>query len=276
MARNQPVVDREQQLEHMTGETELARHDEQLDRQTEHQERKAGPEHPGRRPDTVPVAPSHRRGHPAAPAATHVTPAERAEFGVADPPLPGGILHPPAEKVEHGKLHPKVPGPYYDGVMAHGVPIDVENPPNHGRITPTPQARHGHEASDIPRHEVIETEPDPVPVYIVQRAGGGKGKLATATDSRTAPVAGSDPVRLTSQDLRRTRVALLNESGDSGHDFRFSTSLADLAMGKGALVSHLSHSYLWLHTQDDLYAVSVDTTAVAVSVLQEYELPGGG
>jgi len=274
MARNQPVVDREQQLEHMTGETELARHDEQLDRQTEHQERKAGPEHPGRRPDTVPVAPSHRRGHPAAPAATHVTPAERAEFGVADPPLPGGILHPPAEKVEHGKLHPKIPGAYYDGVMAHGSPIDVEHAPNHGRITPTPQARHGHEASDIPRHEVIETEPDPVPVYIVERAGGGKGRLDTAAAVRTAPVSGSDPVRLTSQDLRRVRVALLNE--DTAHDARFSKSLADLAMGKGALLSHLATGYLWLSTQDDLYAVGAGANTVAISVITEYELPGGG
>jgi hypothetical protein len=283
MARNQPPVDREQYLEQVTGETELARHDEQLDRQEEDQPRRAMPAAPGGRPSAVTIVPPRRRAAPLAAAAgegaanpaqaPHASPQQVAEFGLSDHHLPGGVLHPTLEPLERERLHPKVPGPFYDGIMSHGVPIDTGNPPNHGRIAPAWPARHGHEASDIPRHEVIETEPDPVPVYVVERAGGGKGRLDTATVNRTAPVSGSDPVRLTAQDLRRQRVGLLNE--DAAHDARVSKSLADLAQGKGILLPHGATSYLWLNTQDDLFAVGTSANTVAISVITEYELPNG-
>jgi hypothetical protein len=274
MARSQPAVDREQQLQIMTGETELARHDEQLNRQTEPQPRETGAVHRAGRPEAILAAAPRRRATPVPAHPEHATAEQIAEFGLAGPPLPAGIAHPGYDEVQRERLHPKIPPPYYSGIMAHGVPVDLEHPPNHGRIAPTPQARHGHEAAVIPLHQPVEHEPDPVPVYIVERAGGGKGRMETATDVRTAPVSGSDPIRLTSQDLRRSRVALLNEDGTN--DARISKSLADLAMGKGILLKHGATTYLWIETQDDLYAVGATSAAVAISVIQEYELPGGG
>jgi hypothetical protein len=274
MARSHaPAVDREQQFEIMTGETELARHDEQLDRQEEKQDREHGAAHKGRDRGDIVQAPSRRRSAPVAPAHHDVSPQVRAEFGVADPPLPAGLLHPELDEVKRVKLHPKVPGPYYDGIMSHGVPIDVENPPNHGRIAPSAIARHGHEATDIPHHEAPEVEPDPVPVYIVERAGGGKGLLKTAMNSETLPVSGSDPQRIIGQDLKRVRIGLINE--DSTHHARFDTDLGDLARGRGSILPAGATSYLWLETQDSIFAVSNDSSTVKISFITEYELPNG-
>lgn len=260
MARNDPPVDREQYLEGATGETARGKQFEGLDVQEEGQPRRDGPAAPGGRPGTV--TPGRRRA----------SPGPVAEAGADDHRVPHGIAHVGPDPVQRQALHPKVPAPYYSGDMAHGVP--QEGPyPNEGAIAPVWTARHGHETDRV-RHEPPEIEPDPVPVYVVERAGGGTGRMDTATDVRVAPAAGSDPVRLTSEDLRRARVALLNETPDKAA--RFSKSLADLAQGKGAKLPANATSYLWLRTQDDLFAVSADSTPITISVIQEYELPGGG
>ena len=258
MARRGTVTDQEY-LDSVTGETELARQDEQLERRTEPQPRRKQPYYPGGRESKVHAGRGQAEADPV------------AVWGLDDHAIPAGIDHPGYEEVSPERLHAKVPQPYYSGDMAHGVAN--HDHANFGAVKPHPIERHGHGAEPV-IIQPEEVEPNPVPVYIVERAGGGKGRLTTALDNRTVPVSGSDPVRLVGQDLHRVRVGLLNE--DSSHDARVSVSLAELAQGRGALLPHGATSYLWFHTQDVLFGVGAGSNTAALSIIVEYEQPGGG
>lgn len=184
-------------------------------------------------------------------------------------PLPGGRIHLENPPTHHEK--PAVPehrGEEFEGWLAHGVP-----PSDHGL----------YDRADLPGVQrwqykpVYKKQPEtiaPVPVIIVEGGGGGKAVRSAAPRHFSVPAAGSDPVHICGRDARRARVLLLNE--DTASNIRFAQRPSDLTGGGGALLPYPTNSYLALHTQDDLYAVSADAGTPLLSVIQEFEEEGGG
>jgi len=185
-------------------------------------------------------------------------------------PIPGGRPHlsnPPTVRHE-----PPIQAPRgeYRGVNAHGVPPD-----SHTTRERADLERGG--ANDIKPHLPAPRKlPEPiipVPVYVVERGGGGDTYLTAAPHSITVPANGGEPVRLCGRSTNRSRVLLFNE--DSSHNARFAQRPGDLISGAGgaggALLPKAMTSYLALTCQDELWAWSADSSVVAVSIIQEFE-----
>jgi hypothetical protein len=193
----------------------------------------AGHAEPGQRPAPPSPRPASRRpwsarapGRPAraAPAARHPAMREagsehhpgaghRAGVPQMPPPLPAGFDH-----VVHDMVLPAVPldvgpaKPYYDGEMAHGVPM----PPEHGgRPAPRHEDRAEIAASRPAEPEDEPRDPDPVPVYIVEMGSGNHPLARVACRRVTIGAPGTDPVLIAGRDPHRRRLRVLNESSGS-------------------------------------------------------------
>jgi len=141
--------------------------------------------------------------HVAKPRRPQVSPesGEGKELGLDGREIPSGLNH--LANPETPAAKPKVPAVrHFKDDIAHGVPItDPDVPysvPAAGRIPVLPPA-------PIP---VIDTA---VPVYIVEESGKGKVHRESVPSSIMIPGNASDPVRITSRDLQRVRIMLLNE-----------------------------------------------------------------
>ena len=181
-------------------------------------------------------------------------------------PIPGGRHHisnapavrhtvptPPSDReIGMGNAHGVVPGSHTNAERA-----DAERGPNTVHATmPRPQ------------HHAAPDRPHPIPVFVVQDHNRSVFR-SSAPHSFTVPGNASDPVRLCGRDATRTEVMILNES--TAHDIRFAQQPADLTNGGGALLPYPSNSYVTIKTQDELWALSKDSTAAVVSVIQIFE-----
>jgi hypothetical protein len=116
----------------------------------------------------------------------------------------------------------------------------------------------------------------PVPVYIVDLGTGAAPLRRMATKQMSLPAqvttAGfaAEPVLIAGRDAHRTRVRLLNEDGTNG---------ARISVGptteKGVLLPAAMTGYENFDTSDDVWGVGNTTSAVYVSVIVEYDVPGG-
>lgn len=131
-----------------------------------------------------------------------------------DRDIPGGLHHLVQEVTEPTKPAAPRPDevlPYFRGSMAHGVPgqSDVRVRPD-DQLTPGhPARKHG---SQRVVHELPSPEPDPLPVYVVER-----GQDRTRKERRmftyvlTVAAAGGEPTRVASEDSGRVELRFFNE-----------------------------------------------------------------
>lgn len=190
------------------------------------------------------------------------TPAGRA-LGLDDRDIPGARTHlvnaeAPGTRPKDGKA-----GALFDGMQAHGVPDTLAEP---GYEVPSTHVGHA------PRPEPEPQIDDAVPVYMVERPGkrtvirvGGMYNVLVVANTTASPT------RLCSQDARRVEVRLLNE--DPNNDVRFG-ELQDINDGGqgggsqgGALLSHCASTYTTLPTQEEVFARSLNSSTVRVSVV---------
>lgn len=182
------------------------------------------------------------------------------EFGVPQADLPGGLTH-VVNPETHPHKPPGVPERPADYHKYHGVPSD-------DGAYETPDATVG----SAPRPAPLPELHDAVPVYMVEGPGKGKVRRSTGCDSILVGPSGTEPDRLCNRDDRRTQIHLLNE--DAATNVRVG-SRSELAEGRGAMLPAVTNSYLKLETQEELWALTVSTTASArVSVIIETEVPG--
>lgn len=198
-----------------------------------------------------------------------LSPGEKAEFGIDDRDIPGGETHLINHQTVHQKPATSEPLEEFRGMMAHGVP-----PAEHGMYDRDAKGKKPYK----PEYAKVPAPPVPVPVYIVEDGGGGRALRSAAPRHFTVPAASGtnagDPVRVCGRDARRVRVLLLNE--DTASNIRFAQRPSDLTAGGGALLPYPSSSYLALHTQDELWALSADTGTPLISVIQEFEREEAG
>lgn len=158
----------------------------------------------------------------------------------------------------------------YRGMMAHGVPNDSEttgkradevqgHPNKPGKATP-------------PQHADVKVRPTPIPVYITEPEGGGDVFLSASPRAVTVPAIGiADASRLGGRNPKRNRIGLFNEHATV--TVRLAQRPSDLVNGGGALLPAAMTSYIWLETQDEIYALTTSAggTAVTVSIIEEFE-----
>lgn len=190
------------------------------------------------------------------------------ESELTDPagsPIPGGQNHiVNYETVRHPVPVPDPP-PLFDGMMAHGVPVEP-------RTEAMQRAAERGTGRKPPRVAPQQPAPAPpaVPVYVVEQAGKPRVLRSANPVKVTIPNNASDPYLLCGTNPNRVRIGLLNEDGTT--DVRFGRTAAETTNGAGALLPHAQSSYLWLHTQDEIHAVTTSSTlSVVVSVIEEYE-----
>lgn len=149
-----------------------------------------------------------------------------------------------------------------DSLLLHGV-YDPDTEP--GFRTPPP------DVSRAPRPDPEPKIEDAVPVYIVPRP---KRRTAGASPRRVAiPAAGNMPVRLFSENEERVGVSLLNESATIIRIGETETDAANYSGGPsgGAALPASMTSYLWIGTQDSLYAVADSgASELYLSVIEEF------
>ena len=233
---------------------------------------------PSPEPDRTVVQP----GDTATKAATQVRPgtrearyagvSDRTDDGVYGSPIPGGRPHLGNHPTVRNRVVSPEPGPEFDGMMAHGVP-DARHTP-HERADamrgPNGHARAVH-TEPAPDHRV-----PPVPVYLVSGQGEDTPRrLAAAIRLKCQPV-GQEPTKLCGLDPRRYRVGLLNE--DAAIVGRFADLPGALAApGTGATMAAalpaVTNSYLWIHTQGEIWCNADGTASIYVSVIQEFDQP---
>lgn len=183
---------------------------------------------------------------------------------------PGGLtrseLDEFARQLAQGTGQPLAPGLVYV-IPLHGAA---------GRITGLFHER-GADAATRAVQPIEDRRPQPVPVYITEAAGGARALRKATTRRVTVPAAGSPPVLLCARDPHRYQVRLLNE--DTANLVRFADNLSQLSGAQGqitaAVLPAVTNAYLVVETQDVLYAVADAAAACIVSVIMEYDLPGG-
>ena len=183
-------------------------------------------------------------------------------------PIPGGRSHIINPETMREKIPVPDSPPEIKDINAHGVEPDTHTSRERADMERGPNSFHG------PRVEVVEDTGHktlPVPVYIVEQAGGPAVFRSASPRHFSVQASTGEAVRLCGRDPKRVRVGLLNESTTS--DIRFAQNPADLVNGGGALLPWPSNSYVWLETQDELYAISKDSGTPTISVIQEFDQP---
>lgn len=189
-------------------------------------------------------------------------------------PIPGGETHLTNHQTMRQSVPVPAPKPEHRGVMAHGVPPDQHT--THERAEAMRGPNSIHDRAPAPeRHRKAGPPPvAPVPVTIVQ-AGSDIDALRTDTPRRVqVPGFGTgDPIRLCGRNAHRDNLLLLNE--DATHHVRFAKSLSELNLqSSGAVLPATTSSYLRLRTQDELWAIGDSTSAVYVSIIEEFDRAG--
>lgn len=156
----------------------------------------------------------------------------------------------------------------FRGMMAHGVPPG-EGTAEERALMERDGAIAQHRPPAPPQHAQQQAAVPPVPVYIVEGAGGPRVFRTASPRHIQLAASGGDPVRIAGRSLDRVRIGLLNE--DTANDIRFAFSPANLNVGSGALLPWPNNSYQWFETQDELYAISAGSGTPLISVIEEYE-----
>lgn len=183
-------------------------------------------------------------------------------------PIPGGKTH--ITNAESMRTTPPIPDArpeYHDG-NAHGVDPGSATTRERAEVMRGPNTVH-RDRPRMPERDAHEHRPAPVPVYIVEQGATEETYRTNAPRHVQLNAAGGEPTQLVGRDRNRVRVLLLNESTSS--DIRFGASPAELTGGGGALLPWPSNSYLTLHTQDMLYAISADTGTPKISIISEHD-----
>ena len=156
----------------------------------------------------------------------------------------------------------------FRGMMAHGVPPGEETTGERALME-----RDGtlaqHRPPSPPQHQQARQVVPPVPVYLVEGAGGPRVFRTAYPRHIQLQAAGGDPVRVAGRNLDRVRIGLLNE--DISNDIRFAFAPGELNLEGGALLPWPANSYTWLETQDELYAISAGSGTPLLSIIEEYE-----
>lgn len=184
-------------------------------------------------------------------------------------PIPGGRPHISNAPVVRQTVPVPEPDPEITYLNSHGVPHGSATSRERAEVERGPNSVH----QDPPEHRPRVEKPAPIPVFLVQDHNKDVYRTASPRHFVLNPSTG-DAQRICGRDPSRARVLILNESTTG--DLRFARLIADLNGGGGALLSHLSTSYLALTTQDELYAISADGSSPTISVIQEFEQPWGG
>jgi len=257
---------------------------EDQDHGHEHEEARPAPPPAGRRRGPVPRSSAgratfgSRRRHPDG----SVDRPDRSETGhsnrqpsagsaagipVFPEPLPGSDHYRPKQVIPDSTCLDTGPAEaYYAKGMAHGVPA----PPVHGgKPAPDAAERHAIEAARAEKQQLARQPVDPVPVYIVETGGGTRPLKRAALRQVTVQAAGADPQEIVPRNPRRSSVRLLNESATVAVRLTF-----DLTTSGGALLPAAMTSYLEIDTEDQVCAYSTGAAA-AVSVIEQYDVPGG-
>lgn len=195
-----------------------------------------------------------------------LTPAQDREYGLEpERDIPGGETH----LVNRQVIRQDVPAPEplakFRGDMAHGVP-----PHEFTDRADRDDARR----PAAPSYAELPPARPAIPVVIVEEAGGSRALRSAAPRAITVNASTGEAVRLCGKDPARRNLLLLNES--ASHDVRIGQRPGDVGNGAGALLAQGATSYLRLETQDEIWAVSADSGTPAVSVIEEFELPGRG
>jgi hypothetical protein len=133
-------------------------------------------------------------------------------------------------------------------------------------VTPSDESEH------VP---VLRPAPEPqfedaVPVYIVDRPGR-RGINRSSPRRIAVPAAGGVPVRVVAENHDRAGVLLLNESATI---IRIGETESD-ASTRGAALPASQTSYLWIASQDSLYAIAdTGTSQLTLSVIEEFGQAG--
>ena len=191
---------------------------------------------------------------------------QEREEGIGEPrDIPGGrdhLANPPV--VVEGAPKKHAAWQYSRADLAHGVPPDVA-----GYWEADTRLAHRQRGGAGPLHHEISL-PSPVPVYLVEGAGGARTLRQAVPRSLTVPAnTTAEPVRVCSRNDTRVEIRLLNEDGTNG--IRFASTLAALSSGTGALLPKSATSYLTLPGQNDLWAVSDGAATAKLSVVEIYE-----
>lgn len=184
-------------------------------------------------------------------------------------PIPGGAVHVVnSATVRHPVPTPDSP-PEVKPINAHGVPPGTSTSRDRADMQRGPNTHH-HSRPPQPEPPP-QPRPEPVPVFVVEGGEQSKAYRSAAPRHLTLQASTGDAVRLCGRNPLRTRIGILNESTSS--DIRFAHRISDLTGGGGALLPWPGNSYLWLHTQDELYAISKDSGTPVISIIEEYEQP---
>lgn len=190
------------------------------------------------------------------------------ESELTDPsgsPIPGGLRHIVNYETVQQHVPSPEPPPAFDGMMAHGTPAEPRSEAMQRA------AERGSDKRDY-RPEAARVLPPPmaVPVYITEEPGRARVFRSAHPSHITVPNNASDAQLVCGRNPSRVRIALLNEDGST--NIRLANSSAELVNGAGAFLMKGQTSYVWLETQDRLYAVTDSATNTAVlSIIEEYE-----
>jgi len=199
---------------------------------------------------------------------------EGDEIGLSDrqdpsgspiPGMTGNIVN--YESVRQSPATPDGSFDEYRGMMAHGVPNASHVTEERALMERGPLAQH--RPPSPPQHAAPPARPVPVPVYVVAEGAGPSTFISASPRHVQLQATGGDPVRVCGRSPKRNRIGLLNES--TSNDIRYAVNVGDLSTGGGALLPWPSNSYLWLQTQDELYAVSAGAGTPLLSIVEEFE-----
>lgn len=213
------------------------------------------------------------RAVPDSPQARDIGASERTQAGWFGSPIPGGRPHLGNAPTVRNRVVSPEPGPEYSGMMAHGVPPGEATTGDRAAAMRGPN----HPGRDklAPAAERPERFP-PVGVYITSGPEQGSTRRLASPRRVFCRIVGEEPTKLCGVDHRRYRIGLLNE--DTVINARFADSPGALAAaGTGATMAAVlpavTNSYLWIHTQGELWANADGTAGVYVSMIQEFDQP---
>ena len=200
-----------------------------------------------------------------------ISEAEAREYGIRDTGrIPGGLTHlaNPPVKIYQPPVPPKLKE--FRGQDAHGVP-----PQDVGEYNREMQRERSHPFD--PRFADQPPGPSPVPVYIVEGAGGPRPLRRTSLRHLAVPASTSSPARVCGQDPTRVEIRLLNE--DTATNIRLAAEIGALALDAqngvivgGALLPWPANTYLSFPGQDDLWAIGATGSGTPLmSVIEVFE-----